>query len=92
MLAVILESYLKIQRSGFVWDLFYQNKTYHDVKFVLFAPFMKLDSEEADLLCGKFTIRTNNIKQICQYCKCPTLDADDPTAKFAAKNPKKFKS
>ena len=56
MLAVILQSYLKIQRTGFIWDLFYQNKIYRDVKFVLFTPFMKLDSEEADLLCGKCTI------------------------------------
>ena len=88
MLEIILESYLKIQRSGFIWDLFYQNKTYRGVKFVLFTPFMKLDSEEADLLCGKYTVRTKDIKQICRYCECPTHNADDPTAKCAAKNPK----
>ena len=90
MLEVILESYLKIQKTGFIWDLFYKNKVYPGVKFVLFTPFMKLDSEEADLLCGKFTVRTENIKQICRYCECPTIHADDPLAKFPAKTPKKI--
>ena len=37
MIAVLLESYVNIQETGFVWDLHYRNNVYKDVKFVLFT-------------------------------------------------------
>ena len=43
MIAVLLESYVKIQETGFVWDLHYRNNVYKDVEFVLFTPFFKVD-------------------------------------------------
>ena len=45
MLKVVLESYVKLQKTGFVWDLRYNNKVYKDIEFVLYTPFMKTDSE-----------------------------------------------
>ena len=46
---------------------------------------MKCDTEEADLLCGKYTVRTQNVKHVCRYCHCPTSKADDPRAKYPPK-------
>ena len=45
MLAIVLESYIELQKEGFIWDLIYKNKVYERVQFVLFTPFLKLDTE-----------------------------------------------
>ena len=63
LLEKIFEGYLKIQESGFVWDLHYNKRLYRDVEFVLFTPFFKLDSDEAEQLCGKYTSRNFNVAQ-----------------------------
>ena len=66
MLCVILESFVELQRTGFVWDLVvYKEKLYREVEMVIFVPFVKCDTEEADLLCGKCTVRTANVKHVC---------------------------
>ena len=85
MLSVILESFVELQRTGFIWDLVYKGKLYRGVEFVIFVPFVKCDSEEGDLLCGKYTVRTKNIKHVCRYCHCPTNMADDPRVKYRLK-------
>ena len=81
----ILASYIKIQETGFVWDLFYQNKVYKNTEFVLFTPFFKTDTEEADKLCGKYTSRTHKIGQLCRYCECPTQYSDKLLHKYPLK-------
>ena len=85
MLSVILESFVELQRTGFVWDLVYKGKLYRNIEFIVFVPFVKCDSEEGDLLCGKYTVRTSNVKQVCRYCHCPTNKADDPRANYKLK-------
>ena len=60
-------------------------KLYKDLEFVLFVANVKCDTEEGDLLCGKYTVRTANVKHICRYCHCPTEDADNPLAKYPMK-------
>ena len=90
MLRVILESFVELQRTGFVWDLVYKGKLYKNIKFKIFVPFVKCDTEEADLLCGKFKIRTRTVKQICRYCHCPTLKADDPRIQHKKKTPEQI--
>ena len=85
MLSVILDSLVKLQKTGFIWDLVYKGKLYEKVEFVLFVPFVKCDTEEADLLCGKYLVRNRNISHICRYCHCPTDKADDPRAHFPLK-------
>ena len=85
MLKTILQSFVELQRTGFVWDLVYKGKLYRDIEFVLFVPFVKCDTEEADVLCGKYTVRTKNVKHVCRYCHCPTSDADNPLAKYPLK-------
>ena len=86
MLDVILQSYVDLQNSGFIWDLMYRNRLYKNIEFVLFTPFFRTDSDEAEKLCGKYTSRTANVKQLCRYCYCPTDQTDEPFAQFPAKN------
>lgn len=90
MLKAILESFVELQRTGFLWDLVYKGKLYKGIEFVLFVPFVKCDTEEADLLCGKYTVRNQNIKHVCRYCYCPTDKADDPRAKYPLKRQPKI--
>ena len=37
---------------------------YNDIEFVIFTPFFKVDGDEADKLCGKYTSRTHNVAQL----------------------------
>ena len=46
---------------------------------------VKCNTEEGDLNCGKYLVRTRNVKQVCWYCYCPTDKADDPNACYAMK-------
>jgi len=91
MVSVVLRSYIELQNSGFIWDLFYKNQVFKDLEFVLFTPFLKVDGEEADKLCGKYSVRTGNVAQLCRYCMCPTDKADDPKADYKLKTAKKIK-
>ena len=76
VLQKVFASYIKLQKTGFKWDLSYKNELHKDVEFVLFTPFIKVDSDEAEKLCGKFTSRTGNVSMLCRYCQCPTKDSD----------------
>ena len=85
ILDAILESLVDLMSTGFMWDLVYKGKVYKNIHFKLFVPFVKCDTEEADLLCGKFLTRNKNVKHICRYCHCPMNEADDPSAKHSRK-------
>ncbi len=75
MLDVILEGLVEIQDTGFFWDLPYKG-TIHSILYKTFVPFIKADTKEADLFCGKYQNRTK-AQQICRYCHCKTEEADD---------------
>ena len=90
MLDVIWESYIELQKTGFMWDLFYRNTRYNDIEFVLFTPFLKLDTDEAEKLCGKFTCRSGKVKCLCRYCECPTDQTDKPFEKYPLKTMEKI--
>ena len=85
MLEVVLKSYVTLQNKGFLWDLPYKGRIFKDIEFVFFTPFIKVDGEEADKLCGKFLSRTRNVAQLCRYCECPTDKSDDPLADYHLK-------
>ena len=89
-LDVILEGYVELQRTGFIWDLVYRKKLWSGIKFVLFVPFVKCDTEEGDLLCGKYLSRGKGVKHVCRYCYCPMTKADDPRAKYPMKSQTKI--
>ena len=46
---------------------------------------MKVDGEEGDKLCAKYTTRTGNVSNLCRYCECPTDRSDDPLADYPYK-------
>ena len=50
MLSTVLASYIELQETGFVWDLYYRGQVYKNIEFILFTPFMKVDGDEADKL------------------------------------------
>ena len=80
VLDVILESYVKLQNTGFLWDLKCRNELCPNIEFVLFTPFLKLDSDEADKLCGKCTSRGKLVSHLCRCCMCPNEKTDDHLA------------
>jgi hypothetical protein len=80
MLDVILEEFVEIQDTGFIFDLYYRDILYKNVKFIPFVPFIKCDTDEADQLCGSYKCRTGGVKQLCRYCCCPTTKSDRPLA------------
>jgi hypothetical protein len=90
MLDFILASYVKLQESGFVWDLFYNGKLYKDIEFIPFVPFIKCDTDEADVLCGSYKSRGKHVAQLCRYCECPTNECDDPLANYPLKRQNKI--
>lgn len=85
MLDKILASFVELQKTGFIWDLFYNNQLYKGIEFIPFVPFIKCDTEEADVLCGKYKSRGRNVANLCRYCKCPTDESDNPTAQYELK-------
>jgi hypothetical protein len=92
MLSVILEEYVKIQDSGFVWDLVYKGKLHRGIEFAPYAHFFKCGTDEADKLCGQYTSRGVGIKLLCRYCCCPGKETDNPRAKYPHKTPKMIAS
>ena len=90
MLREILSDYVKLQAKGFIWNLPYQNSVYNNIHFVLFTPFLKVDGDEAEKLCGKYTSRGQHVKMLCRYCECPTDQTDQPKAAYPYKTPAKI--
>ena len=88
MLSFALKSFVALQETGFIWDVSAYGKVFQGVEFVPFVVNVNCDSEEGDLLCGKYTVRTKNVKHICRYCHCPTDDADNPNARYPMKTQK----
>ena len=93
MIHTILEAsgFLKLQKKGMIWDLVYKGSCYRDSELVFVVPFVKADTEEADLHCGKYLSRTKNVKHGCRYCHCPMDKMDDPRARYRHKNQEDIK-
>lgn len=90
MLRVALKSFVKLQKTGFIWDLVYKKRIYEDIEFIPYVIFVKCDTEEGDLLCGKYLVRSKHVAHVCRYCHCPMDDADNPLAKYKPKTPKEI--
>ena len=85
MLSFALSSFVKLQETGFVWDKAAYGNIFAGIKFIPIVINVKCDTEEGDLNCGKYTVRTRNVKHVCRYCHCPTEEADDPNARHKFK-------
>ena len=87
----LLESYGEVEKNGMLWDLAYRGKVYENCELVFFIPFLKVDNEEADAICGKYGARGKGVKQLCRYCECPAADTDSIDANYPLKTAKKIK-
>jgi hypothetical protein len=78
MLQVILQSYKRIEEEGGIeWDLRYHGRTF-PVVLIPFIIFLKVDSVEADKVCGTHGSKTSGVQSICRYCCIPTDETDNP--------------
>ena len=85
LLAMAFKEFVLIQERGFCWDLKYRGKLW-PVEFVLYVPFIKCDTNEADVLTGAYKLRGRGVAQYCQYCYCPAKKSCDPLAQYDLKN------
>lgn len=83
-LNTILQSYLKLQGKGMMWDLYYRGKV-HKTELVFWTIMVRCDTDEAELLCGKFRMRSGKVQCLCRYCTCPREDTDNPKACYPFK-------
>lgn len=92
MMALILEDYVALQKDGFLWDFHDQEtgKTWQNIQYIPFVPFLRVDGKEADLLCAKYGQRSST-QQICRKCHCPLKRADDHLAKYKLKTVSEIK-
>ena len=90
MIEHVLQGFVKLQKTGFKWDLFYNGKLHKGVEFKPFVMFMRADMEEADKLCGAYTCRALTVSQLCQKCEIPALETNDHLASYPAKTVKKI--
>lgn len=77
MLDAVLESYLEVEKSGFMWKHFYRGRQFPPIQYVVRTSYVKVDTDEADVLCGKFKSRGRNVKHVCRNCHCPMDEADN---------------
>ena len=86
MMAVILEEFIGLQDTGFLWD--HQDpatgKVTPDIKYEVFVPFVRADTKEADAFCGKYGQRLS-AQPICRKCHIPLCICDDHLAKYPMK-------
>ncbi|KAI2512006.1 hypothetical protein MHU86_2294 [Fragilaria crotonensis] len=81
--------FLQLQKHGFRWNLQY-NGTMHPVVFHPYVPFIIGDTEGHDRLCGHYTARFSQIKQLCRICECPTYLTGYSKSKFPHRLPRKM--
>jgi hypothetical protein len=85
MMLCVLEDYLQIQDRDFVWDqVNSKGEVTKDIRYKVFVPFVRADTKEADLFCGKFGQRSTT-QQICRKCHVPLQRADDHLANYRLK-------
>ena len=79
MVSKILEGFVDLCETGFMWDHFYKGKLYKNIKYKVFVPFIRCDNKEADTICAWYQNRSNT-NQICRYCHILTQKADQHLA------------
>ena len=64
MLSFLLERFVKLQRTGMIWDLVVDDVMYKNCELIFYVSFVKTDTEEADLLCGKYLCRSLQVEHV----------------------------
>ena len=88
MIDAVLQGFVKLQKTGFKWDLFYNGKLHKGVEFIPFVMFMRADMEEAHKLCGAYTCRSLKVVQLA--INAPALDTNNHLANYPLKTVKKM--
>ena len=81
----IFEFFLPLQDSGFTWDLRLAGQVHH-VEFVIYTAFIRCDSKEADILCGRYG-SYSKVNMLCHKCLCPFDETDNEKSDFPPKTP-----
>ncbi len=76
----------QLQEKGFHWKLHYADKTF-PVVMHHYIPFVIVDTEGHDCLCGHYTARFETVKQLCRACECPTLQSGYSKVNFPHRKP-----
>ena len=79
MVSKILEGFVDLCETGFMWDHFYKGQLYENIKYKVFVPFIRCDNKEADTICARYQNRSTT-NQICRYCHILTRKADQHLA------------
>lgn len=86
MMSCILEDFISLQETGFIWD--HHNpgtgEDTNDIHFKLFVPYLRVDGKEGDIACAKYGQRYS-AQQICRQCHVPLQEADNHMAKYPLK-------
>ena len=85
MISFVLKGLVQLQKTGFTWDLMYNGTLYKGVKMIPFVSFLRVDTKEADLFCGKCLNRNKHVAHLCRECHCPTDQSDNHLANYKAK-------
>ena len=93
MLSVILEGFIDLQETGFMWDAHdpVTGKVTPDIHYKVFVPFVRADTKEADIFCGKCGNR-HNTKHTCRKCHIPLQECDDHLANYRLKTVKEIRN
>ena len=75
-LDAILSTHVSLEATGMLWDLRYRGKMYWNLELVFWTVMVRADTDEAEVLCGKYRSRSKHVKQLCRYCTCPTKEGD----------------
>jgi len=70
----LLQTYRQMENDGMLWPYRHKDKI-HDMELVFYLAYIKCDGDEADKICGKYTTRTGNVKTLCRFCTCPTMQS-----------------
>ena len=72
IISCILDSMRSSFTHGMRWDFPFNGKLYKNLLMHFFVDHVRCDNVEGDKLCGKFGVRTGNVKSICRKCLTPT--------------------
>ena len=81
----MLKGLVQLQKTGFTWDLMHNGTLHKGVKMTPFVSFLRVDTKEADLFCGKCLNRNKHVAHLCRECHCPTDQSDNHLANHKAK-------
>jgi len=63
----------------------YNGRICKGIKMIPFVLFLRVDTNEADLFCGKCFNRNKHVAHLCRECHCPTNESDNHLANHKAK-------